>query len=439
MYLFWKYAFLKLHQLPQLLWAPPYSEVLGSADNGVCEMLAVHIHQLNTVVAYRPPDTRLAEFTPILATIDNILSELPDPTPNIVMMGDFNFQDKNLSWIRSEDGLLVPLVHDHREVAGDGGVQVRHQASKLCELSLKHNMIQQVDLITHGKEILDLIFSNNEDLVSSVSAESWPSFSDHKLVSATVSFQLEKVQDVEESHLLESGYRLKKLNFAKAPWPEIQAELELAKESPVNAHLWFMDILLPLLENLVPKKTPRRKGRNRMERQRKLLWRKLTKIQRSIDSSASLSKISKLLQDKWELENQLKSQYASQNWNEEKKAVENMKENSKYFFSFAKSRQKTKARIGPFLDPTSGQPNPDPDYAASVLFDQYKSVFVQPRSQWKVNNVKEFFSSQGTHGSVLTDIEFTENDIENACYELKPSSAAGADGVPATLLKTCRK
>ena len=64
-----------------------------------------------------------------------------------------------------------------------------------------------------------------------------------------------------------------------------------------------------------------------------------------------------------------------------------MKENSKYFFSFAKSRQKTKAMIGPFLDPTSGQPNPDPDYAASVLSDQYKSVFVQPKSQWKVNNV----------------------------------------------------
>ena len=26
-------------------------EVLGSADNGVCEMIAVHVHQLNTVVS----------------------------------------------------------------------------------------------------------------------------------------------------------------------------------------------------------------------------------------------------------------------------------------------------------------------------------------------------------------------------------------------------
>ena len=46
-------------------------EILGSADNGVCELLVVHIHQLNTVVAvaYRPPDTRLSEFTYILSKL----------------------------------------------------------------------------------------------------------------------------------------------------------------------------------------------------------------------------------------------------------------------------------------------------------------------------------------------------------------------------------
>ena len=61
-------------------------EVIGSEDNGVCEVLAVHVHQLNTViiVLYRPPDTRLSEFSPILSKLDSILSSLPDPTPNIV-------------------------------------------------------------------------------------------------------------------------------------------------------------------------------------------------------------------------------------------------------------------------------------------------------------------------------------------------------------------
>ena len=42
-----------------------------------------------------------------------------------------------------------------------------------------------------------------------------------------------------------------------------------------------------------------------------------------------------------------------------------IKDNPKAFFSFAKSRQKTKARIGPFLDPISGKPNSNPEFAAS--------------------------------------------------------------------------
>ena len=56
-----------------------------------------------------------------------------------------------------------------------------------------------------------------------------------------------------------------------------------------------------------------------------------------------------------------------------------------------------------------------------------------------MEDVKEFFDiGQGT-GPYLTDIEFSEKNIETACSELKASSAAGADGVPACLLKFCRK
>ena len=40
---------------------------------------------------------------------------------------------------------------------------------------------------------------------------------------------------------------------------------------------------------------------------------------------------------------------------------------------------------------------------------------------------------------MLQDIDFSEEDIEKACAELKSCSAGGADGVPAQMLKTCRK
>ena len=90
---------------------------------------------------------------------------------------------------------------------------------------------------------------------------------------------------------------------------------------------------------------------------------------------------------------QLNSEYAYSNYEEEKQAVINMKNNPKAFFSFGRSRQKTRARIGPLLDSATGHPNPDPDFAANVLSDQYKSAFVQARPEWSVEDVPGFFGS----------------------------------------------
>jgi hypothetical protein len=66
----------------------------------------------------------------------------------------------------------------------------------------------------------------------------------------------------------------------------------------------------------------------------------------------------KLLQDKSDLEQELSEDY---------EAVLRIKDNPKAFFSFAKSRQKTIARIGPFLDISTGKPNPSPDFASNEL------------------------------------------------------------------------
>jgi hypothetical protein len=62
---------------------------------------------------------------------------------------------------------------------------------------------------------------------------------------------------------------------------------------------------------------------------------------------------------------------------------------------------------------------------------------VNPREEWQVPDVKSVFS--GNSDVFLSNIDFTEEDIMKACGELKANSAAGADGVPAALLKNCRK
>ena len=206
----------------------------------------------------------MSEFSEVLSKLDMCLSKLPSPTPTIAVMGDMNFPKQSLAWSRSDgdtSGDLVPLVAAHRDGETVGGKQDRLQAAKLCDLATRHSLLQQVDQPTHGVEILDLIFSNNPDLFSSVSVEAWPSITDHKIVTVFTSFQLGSDQQHEEVHLLDCGRRLKKLNFNKAAWQEIQAELseidwedmeEAAKASPTQGLVSFMEELVPILERHVP-------------------------------------------------------------------------------------------------------------------------------------------------------------------------------------------
>ena len=74
---------------------------------------------------------------------------------------------------------MVPVVGEHREVETAGGKQYRLQAQQLIDTANKHCLLQEVDQATHSVEILDLIFSKNCDLISSVAVESWDTFTDH--------------------------------------------------------------------------------------------------------------------------------------------------------------------------------------------------------------------------------------------------------------------
>ena len=68
----------------------------------------------------------------------------------------------------------------------------------MFELALKHSLIQQVDQVTHGREVLDLLFTNNDDMISSVTVEPWPQFTDHSIVTASVDFQLGNEKELEK-------------------------------------------------------------------------------------------------------------------------------------------------------------------------------------------------------------------------------------------------
>ena len=203
-------------------------EVLSNFDNGVCSLLVCRIHQLNSIVcvAYRPPDAMFSEFTDMLNILDDTLKDVKKSDETVILMGDFNFSLNVVKWMQDdEEGFLFPVVRDHRD--GTDGGRVSAQAQRLVSLALRHHLIQEVNKPTHGANILDLVWTNDSHLVSSVIVDDWPAFTDHRVVIANSCYRLGRQEDVrEEVHLLETGKRLKKLDFSKADWNLIQSELE---------------------------------------------------------------------------------------------------------------------------------------------------------------------------------------------------------------------
>ena len=99
----------------------------------------------------------------------------------------------------------------------------------------------------------------------------------------------------------------------------------------------------------------------------------------------------KLLQSRQHLEAELKTMYSDYTMQAEGKVIKEMKENPNIFFNYARARQKTKAMVGPLMDPETGALNMDPACTSKVLSDQYGSVFTQPRAEWDISDMDQIF------------------------------------------------
>ena len=84
------------------------------------------------------------------------------------------------------------------------------------------------------REILDLIWSSNPDLISNVLVDTFKDFTDHSVITATTTYRLDREVNKEEQFLLDSGQRFKRLDFNKAPWPNIQKRMRQVDWAPLE-------------------------------------------------------------------------------------------------------------------------------------------------------------------------------------------------------------
>ena len=421
-------------------------KVLKSESDNMCSFLAIHINELNLTVmlVYRPPP----HFSPdnlfhgqpleqsfrniVLNNILSVINDLGTPEPDIILMGDFNFP--KAIW---REGIGIPL---------NGNSPETRMANSLIDICDTHNLLQMITFGTRPTQLgeentLDLLFTNNHDLLLNISRQA-SAMSDHYLITGTTrhNMQLSSCSSPDESPLLSA------FNLNKANWSEIRSFLSavewekiLSDKSNSEMINIISSILYEALDLFCPRyKNPPGKANCIIPRDRRILFRQRKRKQKILKSlRPNTIRAMRLSTEILEIEQKLKMSLEAENREEERRAIENIKTNSKYFFSYARKHQKVKSGIGPLK--VNDKLITSPEEISECLSTQYASVYTNPDPDQKIHDPITFFDLGNGSSPSLLDINFTEEMIEKAIDSLKPNSAAGPDHIAALLLKSCKK
>ena len=129
------------------------------------------------------------------------------------------------------------------------------------------------------------------------------------------------------------------------------------------------------------------------------------------------------------IETDIKKSHEEERLQNELRASTNIKNNSKYFFSYAAKFSAKKTQIGPFIS-DDGDIIDNEEKMCELLSEQYCSAFSIPS--------KTIGLKVGKTATQIEDIEITERCILNAIDELSSISSAGPDEIPAFIVKKCK-
>ena len=416
-------------------------------STGVIEALGLHVKSLNLViiVIYRQPDDSVGghrstsrEFKAALEEIRKTLNGLDSPTPDIVFCGDFNLP--NVKWPEA-----TTTVKTTKEV--------KVMLEDLEELAAEHFLLQYVTKPTHKDgNILDLCFTNNTNLIHSYQCDFTIS-SHHRVVQFKTTLTNESASPEETFRVPNSddgpGAIFDSLNFLSdeadmeglkqrlkdVDWKEELGDPE--ETDPAKMLENFIEKCAREAQDFIPKRSvtkEKRKG-SRIPRTRRILMRRRTKVNKKLSQPVTPNQRAKLDEELIDIERNLQKSYKAESTEMERQAVNSIKKNSKYFYSYARKFSKVTVGIGPLIN-AAAEVISCPIRMAEMLVEQYCKVFSSPKETLK--SAEEIFTQQNVQGyEGLYDIEFSTDDLVEAIAEISPSAAAGPDRFPAILLKEC--
>ncbi len=402
-----------------------------SYSNNVIEIVATYSRKENLLLAtlYRQPDDLLhgrpstnAHFKKAMAQLSAAISDL-ETTPDIIIGGDFNLP--HTSWPECSPGMHCPAYE-------------KEMIQCLDSFCTEHLLSQMINLPTHYQgNILDLVLTNNTSLIHDYNCTpTLMSISHHAMINIQTQYKATQILPEEKHDKLSP---LDELNFHSkdVDWISLNAALAhtywgnlLLNKNPDEMLDTINRVILETSKQHVPvrkKPTTRKNQTTRLKDNLKRRKKRINKQLRTISSPARKESLNKEL---IQAEVKLQKLYKQSNAYHEKKAVEAIKENVKYFYSYAKKKSKVKTKVGPLINKKTDKITTDSIEMADLLADQYDSVFSSPSSPPPTIEDSTL---------PINNITIEESEIIQAIDELKPSAASGPDGIPAILLIKCKE
>ena len=332
--------------------------------------------------------------------LNRVLSHLNDEHKDVMIVGDFNYRDidwETMQATSSKSDAFLEVVQDNL-------------------------WYQHVMQPTRLESLLDLVITSNPDMIDEVDVLAHLGSSDHNMLKWELNYYVQpstaqSKRDYKNADFDQIRSKLKKINWKK----------DLENLSTDQAWDTTKEKLQQLIHDHVPLK--------RQSKKKKAIWltrraQKCIRRKQRAWKRYKSNKTTKNLEHYKLCQREAKREIKTAKRDFEKKLAQNIKEDSKSFYAYVRSKQKVKDTVGPLKQET-GETIPSGQQTADVLNEYFASVYTD--EDQNVPNPKNFF--EGPEKELLVDIDITEECVKRKLEDLDPSKAAGPDGIPPAFLK----
>ena len=354
------------------------------------EMLGVVLNKLHKklyiYLLYRPPDQTAENDEDLYGSLSTYIRN-----KLCIVTGDFNCR---VDWTE--------------------GTAADAESKRLLDFANEEYLTQWVDEPTRGSNMLDLVFSSEDNIISNLSVGEKLGKGDHNIVRFEIETSFTKVEKT-----------VTKLNFKKADFNRLRSELKKVPISnEIEAELkWlsFKKNFMGVQDGCIPKSNITPNGVKQPSWYSRDIANAIRDRQRAHRESKKQPSLTSAMIHK-KLSRKVVKLIRKAKMDEEDKIASVAKENPKAFFAQVHSRKPIKSSIGPLKD-TEGNIISSDEGMAELLNEYFASEYTKEDIS-EIPDVPIVY--QGNNP--LRKIEITEDKVRKKIRKLNPNKSQGPDG-----------